>query len=135
MSGVFYVSVPHDAGGIAFDDPRGLRPPFSRNRLSHQPRAGELLLFPPWLHHGVAPSCRMAHGQRRIALSFNLLTARDASTGGGGANHTHGERARDARTLSSAASDWELLADASFLMTGDEPTGTGESDAARAPRP
>ena len=41
-------------------DPRGTRPPFARNRLHHAPVAGELLLFPPWLVHGVAPSCEMA---------------------------------------------------------------------------
>jgi hypothetical protein len=41
-------------------DPRGTRPPFARNRLHHDPIAGELLLFPPWLVHGVTPSCELA---------------------------------------------------------------------------
>ena len=87
VSGVFYVRVPARSGAISFEvgcalfdsaeftstrvlttapvslspqDPRGTRPPFARNRLHHAPVAGELLLFPPWLVHGVAPSCEMA---------------------------------------------------------------------------
>ena len=54
VSGTFYLAMPPRAGAISFEDPRGMRPPFARNRLTHQPRAGELLLFPPWLSHGVA---------------------------------------------------------------------------------
>lgn len=122
VSGVFYVTTPPDAGEITFEDPRGLRPPFARNRLTHQPVAGELLLFPPWLHHGVAPSCGMTDGQRRVALSFNLLTARGASVGNG-ANYTEGGMQAtkgNGRAPSSASTDWELLADASFLMPGED---------------
>ena len=35
---------------------------------------GELLLFPPWIVHGVAPSCDAA--APRVALSFNLMSSR-----------------------------------------------------------
>ena len=45
VSGVFYVAVPPGSGMIQFDDPRGLRPPFARNRLSHEPKEGDVLLF------------------------------------------------------------------------------------------
>ena len=97
MSGVFYVSVPDGSGAITFDDPRGLRPPFSRNRLEHSPTPGEMLLFPPWLVHGVESSCA-AKGSARVSLSFNLLTTR-AHDGG--------------------KSDWETLADSS-VVHGDD---------------
>jgi len=89
VSGVFYLAVPPGSGPITFDDPRGLRPPFARNRLSHEPTAGELLLFPPWIGHSVAPSC--AATSPRVALSFNIFTA------------------------GAEAENWELLADASFV--------------------
>ncbi len=99
VSGVFYVSVPERSGHISFDDPRGLRPPFAANRLVHTPSAGELLLFPPWLVHGVAPSCDAAGP--RIALSFNLMsTAPPEGTGGTDPN-------------------WEVLADASVVMSAE----------------
>ena len=75
VSGVFYLRVPAasaDAGGgggaFVADDPRGPRPPFE-NRLRHQPRAGELLLFPPWLRHSVEPaagSCAMRRRPRTM---------------------------------------------------------------------
>ena len=97
VSGVFYVSVPDGSGAITFDDPRGLRPPFSRNRLEHSPTPGEMLLFPPWLVHGVESSCA-AKGSARVSLSFNLLTTR-AHDGG--------------------KSDWETLADSS-VVHGDD---------------
>mmetsp|Transcript_77 Transcript_77/g.248 ORF Transcript_77/g.248 Transcript_77/m.248 type:complete len:290 (+) Transcript_77:32-901(+) len=108
VSGVFYVSVPAAAGDITFDDPRGMRPPFARNRLSHTPVVGELLLFPPWLVHGVSPSCGMDDGKPRIALSFNLLSGRDPKVQHAPSSSRAGER----------PPDWELLSDSSFLMDG-----------------
>jgi hypothetical protein len=53
-------SAHHGARIPSPQDPRGTRPPFARNRLHHDPIAGELLLFPPWLVHGVTPSCELA---------------------------------------------------------------------------
>ena len=95
LSGVFYVDAPAGSGSIVFDDPRGPRPPFARNRLAHPPSSGEVLLFPPWLSHGVAPSSCGA-SDARIALSFNVV-ARAASAGQPSAN-------------------WELLADVSLAF-------------------
>ena len=96
VSGTLYLDVPPGSGAIVFEDPRGLRPPFSRNRLTHQPEVGQLLLFPPWLSHGVQPSCDVAAaaGAARVALSFNVLSVPIAGK--------------------SSNTDWEVLADASL---------------------
>ena len=103
ISSVLYLRSPQGAGRICFSDPRGSIPPFERE-ICHEPRAGDLLLFPPWLAHGVAPSCGAAGASPRIALSFNVLTtARETSREPGGRTGT---------------ADWELLADSSFLMDG-----------------
>jgi hypothetical protein len=79
-SQVFYVSVPPHAGEICFEDPRSTRlfwseTPFAARRLVHTPRAGELLLFPPWLVHSVGSS--ESSTSPRISISFNLFTTRE----------------------------------------------------------
>ena len=105
VSGVFYVAAPEGSGDITFDDPRGLRPPFARNRLSHSPRPGELLLFPPWVGHAVAPSACTANASApRVSLPFNVFV------GGRGARHGH------APVGGGRTADWELLADASVTL-------------------
>lgn len=101
ISGVFYVSVPVGSGALLLNDPRGGRPPFHRNQISHVPLAGELVLFPPWLVHSVAPSCH-ASGPR-VSLSFNILSE-GSSSGGSSAGTT----------------DWERLSDTSVEMSPDE---------------
>lgn len=101
VSGTFYLDLPPGSGEIAFEDPRGMRPPFSRNRMVHRPEAGQLLLFPPWLSHGVLPSCAAtgaAGGAARVALSFNVLSVPPRVAG---------------RAAREATNDWEVLADAS----------------------
>lgn len=69
VSGVYYVDVPADAGPILFRDPRGPRPPFDAPLTIH-PRSGELLLFPSWLSHEVAPTPGAAP---RISIAFNMV--------------------------------------------------------------
>ena len=32
-----------------------------------------MIIFPPWLVHGVAPSCGIKKGDPRISLSFNVI--------------------------------------------------------------
>jgi uncharacterized protein (TIGR02466 family) len=97
LSGVYYVQVPCGSGGIAFYDPRGGRPPFTSTH-KHDPKEGELLVFPSWLQHSVTASsfsaeCEAAeewgstesHGtdrsgalswspseQHRVSFSFNF---------------------------------------------------------------
>ena len=72
VSGVYYVNVPEGSGDLFFEDPRGALPPFG-NRHIVKPQAGKILLFPPWLVHGVAPSCGVSSDNPRISLSFNVL--------------------------------------------------------------
>jgi hypothetical protein len=67
VSGVYYASVPANAGPIVFEDPRGPLPPFS-NRFFHRPREGEMVLFPSWLVHFVAPT---KGNEPRVSFSFN----------------------------------------------------------------
>jgi hypothetical protein len=111
-SGSFYTQVPPEpppaeAGGgvrvvapIIFHDPRGTSSPnrygdgmiegladapFYQSQL-HFPRAGELVLFPPWLVHSVGHQHEQRRrqqqqqpgqqpGRERIAFSFNVVTA------------------------------------------------------------
>lgn len=80
VSGVFYVAVPAEAGEICFEDPRAARlfwgqTPFAERTLTHTPRAGELLLFPPWLVHSVGSSAGAS--TPRVSISFNLFTTRE----------------------------------------------------------
>lgn len=102
ISGTFYVDVPSTAGRIYFEDPRGSLPPFSRNRIDHQPSVGELLLFPPWLSHGVSPgSVSLQGSQSRIALSFNVV-------------ETSGAKA--SRRVQRTKTEWELLSSAKVVV-------------------
>ena len=72
VSGTYYVSAPKGSGALVFTDPRGLLPPFGGRHL-HQPKAGEVILFPSWLRHEVAPSCDVTENNPRVALSFNVV--------------------------------------------------------------
>jgi hypothetical protein len=81
VSGVFYVQVPSassspaevEAGGgsgdLIFYDPRGSLPPFGKS-LHIRPVAGDLVLFPGYLMHSVAPTYSMEG--YRISVSFNF---------------------------------------------------------------
>jgi len=70
ISGTYYVAVPENSGELILSDPRGLLPPFGRSHI-HNPKAGEVILFPSWLRHEVSPSCSVK--SPRIALSFNVI--------------------------------------------------------------
>jgi hypothetical protein len=81
VSGVFYVQVPSassspaevEAGGgsgdLIFYDPRGSLPPFGKS-LHIRPVVGDLVLFPGYLMHSVAPTYSMEG--YRISVSFNF---------------------------------------------------------------
>ena len=90
LSGTYYVTVPPGAGNIVFRDPRGALPPFEHT-FHHAPRNGDMLVFPSWLVHEVAPTQRAreqasAAGskpqpqQLRIAVSFNLAGDWDSTS-------------------------------------------------------
>jgi len=68
VSGVFYVKMPEKAGSILFDDPRGPLPPFD-NRIVIRPQEGDIILFPSWLTHQVAPT---QGNEERISIAFNI---------------------------------------------------------------
>ena len=77
VSGVYYVAVPAGSGALVLEDSRGVRAPFG-NRVIHPPRAGELIVFPPWLVHHVQSTCTHGggggggRGTARISISFNV---------------------------------------------------------------
>ena len=76
VSGVYYSSVPDNAGCLLFDDPRDPLPPFNE-RITIHPARGKLVMFPSWLTHQVTPTT----GQEpRVSWSFNVLN--------GGWDHT-----------------------------------------------
>ena len=76
LSGVYYIQLPEGTNQITFEDPRPARMmDFQRSCLvndeyfSHNPKVGELLLFPSWLPHFVLPN---TSDENRISISFNI---------------------------------------------------------------
>ena len=65
VSGVFYLRTSAQGGAFFAEDPRGPRFPFDGNVIRHAPRAGDLLLFPPWMRHGVDPTGQSCGERRR----------------------------------------------------------------------
>ena len=129
---VFYTATPPGAASISFFDPRGNLPPLAghagmrfEREIRHSPRAGDLLIFPPWLPHAVGggdgPGDGQSHeggggrdGGPRVSISFNLIAGGDLETAWGeptaalecsrlGALSQHANEAGDrARTLGSS---------------------------------
>lgn len=132
VSGVFYLAAPNasgTSGAFVADDPRGPRPPFE-NRLRHQPRRGELLLFPPWLRHGVESvgECKGHEPSApRIAISFNLGHRPHApcigEAGDGHACKSDASQHNRAYHSDDGAPLWEVLADASVNFDGMQADG------------
>jgi uncharacterized protein (TIGR02466 family) len=79
LSGVYYLQATDNCGVISFQDPRSaaqmLVPPMTEfslwtlPKISYQPQAGTMLLFPSWLLHGVEMNMS---DDLRISLSFNI---------------------------------------------------------------
>ena len=76
LSGVYYIQLPEGTNQITFEDPRPARMmDFQRTCLvndeyfAHNPKVGELLLFPSWLPHFVLPN---TSDENRISISFNI---------------------------------------------------------------
>ena len=79
LSGVYYLQAPENSGVISFSDPRSaaqmLVPPMTEYslwtlpKISYQPQAGTMLLFPSWLLHNVEMNMSR---ELRISLSFNI---------------------------------------------------------------
>jgi uncharacterized protein (TIGR02466 family) len=79
ISGTFYVNSPKGSSPLQFEDPRMSKmmacPPKSKKtplthqwHYSHQPQAGELVLFESWLRHQV-PAQKIQ--TERVSISFN----------------------------------------------------------------
>lgn len=79
ISGTFYVSVPKDASGIQFQDPRLtqlMNAPFIKEQakiynqrfITLHPKAGDLVLFESWISHEVPLNISK---EPRISVSFN----------------------------------------------------------------
>jgi uncharacterized protein (TIGR02466 family) len=84
LSGVYYVTAPEKCGGLFFRDPRDLVhmfpapilnvTPWTLQKVTYQPLAGRMLIFPSWLMHGVEPNLNT---EERVSISFNIsLTAK-----------------------------------------------------------
>ena len=71
ISGTYYVNVPKGSGSLMFQDPRGAITPFG-GKHEHVPESGQIIMFPPWLQHGVSPSC-LESNEIRVSLSFNII--------------------------------------------------------------
>lgn len=76
MSGVYYIQLPKGSDEIVFEDPRPARMmDFQRSCLigdeyfTHNPKVGELLLFPSWLPHFVPPNNSR---EERISIALNI---------------------------------------------------------------
>lgn len=103
---VFYTATPPGAASISFFDPRGDLPPLLGNagmrferELRHSPRAGDLLIFPPWLPHSVGSGDGprgdgQSHAEGgdgtktrddgpRVSISFNLIASGNLLTAWG----------------------------------------------------
>eukprot|EP00048_Salpingoeca_helianthica_P004217 m.74782 g.74782 ORF g.74782 m.74782 type:complete len:165 (+) comp13107_c0_seq2:585-1079(+) len=77
VSGVYYVATPPTSGPILFHDPRGPLPPFD-NTITIEPQAGDVVLFPSWLLHQVAPT---SGSDQRISIAFNVPGEWASTTG------------------------------------------------------
>ncbi len=81
LSACYYLKVPAGSGPIVFRDPRpgallspwqGSLRPNAGSEISIQPEAGQLLVFPNWLEHGVEAH---AGSDSRISIAINAVPA------------------------------------------------------------
>ncbi|WP_157725078.1 TIGR02466 family protein [Vogesella sp. LIG4] len=79
LSACYYLKVPAGSGPIVFRDPRpgallspwqGSLRPNAGSEIAFQPEAGQLLLFPHWLEHGVEAH---AAADSRISIAINAI--------------------------------------------------------------
>lgn len=69
-SGIFYARYSSSKEGkqkIAFEDARGINPPFGKTH-NHQPKEGEIQIFPSWASHFVTP-----HRTNSTNVYFNFV--------------------------------------------------------------
>lgn len=80
-SGVYYLQCPEGSQRLLFVDPR---PQAAVNRLlgssqtwAHEPRAGDLLMWPSWMQHQTVSWSRHELIAPRISMSWNLCVEPD----------------------------------------------------------
>lgn len=77
LSGIYYVKVPENSGGVRFYDPRkGNSTLYQKyyengkgNYLRLIPKENLMIFFPPWLEHLVEPS---ESDEERVSVAFNI---------------------------------------------------------------
>jgi uncharacterized protein (TIGR02466 family) len=73
LSGVYYAKCPKGAGALELIDPReevlGAIPKGFASNLRYDVKAGDLILFPPWLKHRALPT---KGSDERVTYSFNV---------------------------------------------------------------
>jgi len=83
LSGVYYASIPYGSAPLEFHNPRTSHSQNTKNPISHDennqhyiyPKVGQLVIFPPWLLHGVPKRHKDTKQQKddaRISFAFNL---------------------------------------------------------------
>lgn len=72
VSGVYYASVPEGSAPLVLQRPRECDT--AEESVVVSPQAGQLIIFPPWLWHGVplAEDSNMSPQQPRVSFAFNL---------------------------------------------------------------
>lgn len=80
-SGVYYLQCPEGSQRLLFTDPR---PQAAVNRLlgssqtwAHEPRAGDLLMWPSWMQHQTVSWTRQELTEPRISVSWNIVVEPD----------------------------------------------------------
>ena len=78
LSGVFYVRTTGNDGQLFFENPNKVSRcshvfRHIQDRIYYKPEVGKLILFPPWLEHGVQKNS--TEGER-VSVSFNIVFER-----------------------------------------------------------
>lgn len=75
VSGVYYAAVPPESAPLLLKQPEDMTNRDSddddNNVVTIQPKEGQLILFPPWVLHGVPPSSDSPE-EPRVSFAFNL---------------------------------------------------------------
>ena len=69
FSGIYYLQVPEGSGNLVLQDPRSA----STMIYEIEPKEGEIILFPSWLRHEVAPSHFDESRTSRVSLAWNSM--------------------------------------------------------------
>jgi len=74
LSGVYYAKVPEGSAPIIFHKPALNSEINSKDSVTIYPKEGQVIIFPPWLLHGV-PMSENENNPSRVSYAFNLSGA------------------------------------------------------------